>query len=332
MDTSFSTVSQQAQPKSVVVILLESFDELAAPNIKTQRNYLPHYRKISKIGEKASFFSPVFGGRTADAEFEVLTGLSMKFLPAGSSPYTMYIKKSMPSLVRAFSKNGYKTIAIHANTKNYWNREQVYRHLGFHNFYGKYDLDEVGSHHNPSVRLKSDRAIFEKSLSLLQSGPALQFHFLITLSTHGPYKDDPNKKGKLVPEISGYMNRMQALDSELGDYFQSLRALPNPPAVLLFSDHQPHFKQQLNNGRVDRSLYRVAAIAWNSARATLPPNGGGLYCLSSAALRAGNLSLSPFFNYIDNFCKNDSQFNEKGFQLLIFDRLFGNQYSENISK
>src|SRR5690606_1038841 len=84
--------------------------------------------------QTGEILTPTFGGGTSNVEFEVLTGFSNMFLPPGSVPYQQYIKNELPAMPRYLAENGYQTTAIHPYPKWFWNREEVYKHLGFEKF------------------------------------------------------------------------------------------------------------------------------------------------------------------------------------------------------
>ena len=77
---------------------------------------------------------PTFGGGTVRSEFEMLTGLSMGFFPVGEIPNNNVLKR-MPveSLAYILKDIGYTTSAVHNHTGNFYNRDLIYKNLGFEN-------------------------------------------------------------------------------------------------------------------------------------------------------------------------------------------------------
>ena len=86
---------------------------------------------------ETSAVSPVYGGTTPNAEFEVLTGIPVKSFQAGIIPYqhyVQYITEASRSLPRLLSGKGYAATAYHNFTRRFWLRDQVYPKLGFARF------------------------------------------------------------------------------------------------------------------------------------------------------------------------------------------------------
>ncbi|WP_283746391.1 sulfatase-like hydrolase/transferase, partial [Bacillus cereus] len=65
-----------------------------------------------------------------------LTSYSMSLLMPGSIPYQQAVpsQKEIPSIASELKKQGYYASAIHAFNRSFYNREDVYKTLGFDNF------------------------------------------------------------------------------------------------------------------------------------------------------------------------------------------------------
>ena len=55
---------------------------------------------------KGYVYTSVFGGATANSEFEFLTGNSMAYVPAGTVAYQMYVDEGDSSIVSILKYNG----------------------------------------------------------------------------------------------------------------------------------------------------------------------------------------------------------------------------------
>lgn len=72
--------------------------------------------------------SPVFGGYTANAEFEVLCGFPV--LDTGVK-FERRLTNDVPCLPRILRDIGFTTVASHPNIAVFWNRVNAYRRVGF---------------------------------------------------------------------------------------------------------------------------------------------------------------------------------------------------------
>ena len=76
------------QLPNIIAIMNESFTDFASVGgIQTSKQLLPFIDSLQENTVKGNLYVPVFGGGTANTEFEFLTGSTMQFLPTGSTPY-----------------------------------------------------------------------------------------------------------------------------------------------------------------------------------------------------------------------------------------------------
>ncbi|MDO8344582.1 MAG: LTA synthase family protein [Cellvibrio sp.] len=129
---------------------------------------------------------PVFGGSTANSEFEFLTGLSMHLLPPGTVPFVHYIQKPIPSIGWQLKQANYQTLGIHPNGGWFWNRDKVYPLLGFEEF-----LD-ISAFENAATNqlYVTDQAINQLIEQRINNAKQPQFIFAITMANHAPFADE----------------------------------------------------------------------------------------------------------------------------------------------
>ena len=83
----------------VIVIMNESFSDLRRNGgFTTDQPYLECYESLQENVIRGYTSVPVFGGLTANSEFEFITGFSNAFFPAGALAYQSYVKDSTPNL------------------------------------------------------------------------------------------------------------------------------------------------------------------------------------------------------------------------------------------
>ena len=120
---------------NVIFVMSEAFwDPTLLTNVTFSEDPVPTIHRLQKESSTGYLLSPQFGGGTSNVEFEVLTGNSMSFLPGGSIPYQQYISKPIPSLASYFADQGYKSMGIHSYEGWFWDRNKVYKELGFESF------------------------------------------------------------------------------------------------------------------------------------------------------------------------------------------------------
>lgn len=120
---------------NVIVVLSEAFwDPTILKDLSFDRDPIPFFHSLQQNYPGGWLLSPQFGGGTANVEFEVLTGLSTRFLPQGSIAYNQYITKGVDSMASILSRQGYTATAINPFHNWFFNSKNVYQNFGFSKF------------------------------------------------------------------------------------------------------------------------------------------------------------------------------------------------------
>lgn len=239
---------------NIIMIMNESFADLQdVGEFETNEDYLPflHSLEGKENTITGDLLVSTFGGGTATTEFEVLTGDTMAFLPYGSSPYQMYVKRALPGLVSGLSEQGYQTVSLHPYLATSWNRQQVYERLGFdtqlyEDAFGEDDTERLRSY-------VSDRSDYYKIFEVYRyknPGTPL-FMFNVTMQNHGGYiPDDSDNFTQTIhltgeyagkyPEVDEYLSLAKESDKALEELLAYFSEVDEPTAIIFFGDHQPN--------------------------------------------------------------------------------------------
>ena len=264
-------------PQNVIVIMEESWADLSVNGpFSTSCEVMPFYDSTDSVKGKA--YVSVFGGNTANSEYEFLTGNSVACLPGGVIAYQMYIKDQMPSLVSFLKNFGYKAVSYHPEDPENYNRNQVYSFLGFDESYWEDSFPD-----NEYVRgLVSDSSDFRHLIQLYENKDTDRlFVFNVTAQNHAGYETGMEKTVTLDSAVScasaeEYLSLVRLTDGaikELIDYFSSV---DEKTVILIFGDHQPSintdFYEAVRPTEVSSgydSKYITCYMLW--ANYTLPP-------------------------------------------------------------
>ncbi|WP_235941649.1 LTA synthase family protein [Paenibacillus puerhi] len=235
-----------AKQPNVIFIMNEAFwDPTLLPGVTFNQDPLPTVRRLQKENTSGYLLSPQFGGGTSNVEFEVLSGQSMSFLPAGSVPYQQYISKSLPSLASYFKEQGYTSTAIHSYEGWFWNRESVYRHMGFDQFISKDDFE------NPEYRgaFISDDEVSRRIINEVENNENPTFIYAVTMQNHGPYDDrrygeqDIKVKGMQTDAardtLATYAQGIRDADKSLQMLIDHFQRSDEPTMIVFYGDHLP---------------------------------------------------------------------------------------------
>ena len=177
-------------------------------------------------------------GNTADAEFVVNTSLHTL---GDAVVYEEYPVIGLPTLPKIMKSNGYHTIVFHGNVAWFWNREEVYKHIGFDEFVSLEDFkqDEIFG-----MGL-ADVSFFKQAVQKLKSSPKPFYAFLITISSHTPFViPEEHRKLNLPEEISDtivghYLQAIHYADEAFGVFLEELKrtGLYDNSVIVLYGDH-----------------------------------------------------------------------------------------------
>lgn len=83
-------------PENVIVVMNESFSDLSVlGDFNTSDDVLENFYNESGNIKRGYVYVSVYGGGTANSEFEFLTGNSVVSIPSGAVAYQMYVNKGV---------------------------------------------------------------------------------------------------------------------------------------------------------------------------------------------------------------------------------------------
>ncbi len=305
----------------IVVVMSESFfDVTRLPGVKYEKDPLPNLHRLQSEAASGSLYTPLFGGGTANTEFEVLTGDAMRWLPRGSVPYQQYVKRPVPALPRLFAERGYRTSAAHIFHRWFWDRETVYPLLGFERFVS---MESVSLEKNTLFYPGDDNltAVVKREIEAAEQP---LFLFAVSVEAHGPYEpsrypgpsvhiDGPLDDAARA-ELGTYTDAISHADHELGELLRFLQMRQRPALLVFFGDHLPSLPKTLNQTGVLEApealrdlapaqrafLYQVPVVLWSN-RQNQPRDLGGFSAnfLGPAILREAGIAGTPYTGFLD---------------------------------
>ena len=282
---SASETSDTVKP-NIIAIMNEAYSDLNVDgNLETSEDYMPFVHGLTEDTVKGDLYVSVFAGNTANTEFEFLTGCSMAFLPFRSIPYDTYIKDNFPSLTHNLISDGYTgNEAVHLLTKNAWNRDVVYPLLGFQDFIGVSDVDNVDVEYIRNF--VSDQTDFDVLISRYEESRKTSedpfYIFNVTIQNHGGYSasqgliDTPIKitsDAQKDEAAEQYINLIKKTDDAFENLVEYFQKVDEPTVIVMFGDHQPSlstsFYESLIGKKSDKftledtkNKYTVPYIIW----------------------------------------------------------------------
>lgn len=249
---------------TIIVAMCESFSDLhALGEFETSDDFMENWYARTDYLYRGNCYVSVYGGSTANTEFEFLTGNSLGFLPVGTVPYQSYDTKDMGNLAQCLKDQGYRLTALHPEAKENWNRDQVYADFGFEQFLG------IGDFENPEYLRgrMSDAADFRKLIEVYEENRGQpQFIFNITMQNHGGYDAAAMEGYELIglkkewekySDVSTYLTLVQKTDQAIEELISYFETVDEPVILCIFGDHQPSVSKKWREavlGKKEKSL------------------------------------------------------------------------------
>ena len=303
-----STSDSEEKPH-IIAIMIEAFSDLSVlGNVETNEVPLPFLKEIAGESIHGYAQASILGGLTSTSEWEFLTGNSMAFLPAGSTPYQQYLDSVSNSVVRALKNAGYHCIGMHPYYAGNWNRNAAYPMLGFDEIYFEEDLEWDERVRN----YVSDRAFVHQIINLFENRNYEEplFFFGVTMQNHGGYniedfESDIHLEGlsKDYHEVEQYLSLTRLTDAALRELVDYFRNCDEKVQIIFFGDHQPLFSDDFyEEVGLENSWqkYLVPYVIWNNydSQAKEVPLSSMNY-LAAQMLESAGVEMPPYFDYLE---------------------------------
>lgn len=321
------------QYPNILFLQLESFiDPMTIKSIELSEDPCPNFRKLMSEYSSGQLLVPACGAGTANVEFEVLTGLSVKFFGPGEYPYKAILKEETgESLAYDLDSLGYKSHAIHNHRAVFYNRNTVFSNIGFDTFTSVEYMKNVAK--TPKNWAK-DKALTECIEDALDSSEGRDMIYTISVQGHGKY---PSEQVILDPKIQVlsapseelkwkyeyYVNQIYEMDQFIGDLIDKLSKRDEPIMLAMYGDHIPAIdmtEDDLESG----NLYATQYLIWNNFG--LPKDDENLhtYQLTSHMMDMVDLQVGTIFTYQQNHKNSETYLDD--LKALGYDMLYGKRY------
>jgi phosphoglycerol transferase MdoB-like AlkP superfamily enzyme len=237
-----SSPVKEFTPRNVHLVLLESFwDPNRLKKAGFNQNPLTaEFRKLWKSTDYSMAMPPVFGGYTANSEFEVLCGFPVT---KDNVKFERQLLNSVPCLPHILADKGYRTIASHPNVPVFWNRVNAYHYIGFQTYWSINDFIQDDMNREFMSDQTLYRQVIEKiAPSLEKKEPILDY--IVTYFGHWNYplsasRPDKIKSRSKIEEVPKYANSAYYKSRELMGFIDEMRKRDPDSIIVVFGDHLP---------------------------------------------------------------------------------------------
>lgn len=308
--------------RHVHLVVMESFiDPTLFKGVQYSRDPR-HPDYVARFGKNPGYsLSPVFGGGTAQAEFEVLCGVPA-FHALSSIEFNAFTGAAAYCLPGILRQTGYRTLASNAYKPNFFNAVKAYAGIGFAETYFPIEYARQRDSYlsvadvPPREEYLFDGELFAQNLAFV--GKALQdypgqpiLNYVLSMYGHFPHAMDAARRppvlsmkashndGQLLLAANQHYYRTEAIAA----YVKRLIELDPNSLIVLISDHLPPLEDGTGSYKKLGYLNNIAdSTAYN--RILVLENG--------KPVRYRNLHHydvpSIVFNYLSGgwYCKNQA--------------------------
>ena len=258
---------QENDNPNIIVIVNESFCDFYNLFKDGYANPIEYFNNLSKSENVISgtVFSSVYGGQTANVEYEFLTQNSLRSLPVGSYVFQQYIKKPVnSSIVTHLKSQGYTTAAIHSWNSDAYSRKKIYKFFNFDSMKFREDINDLEPNFNNDF--SSDRSTYRELLRQINNKNENEklFEYVLTVQNHiafsNPDPNQPTYNDNLEKNV--YMQLIHESEQALKEVIDELEKKDEKYILLFFGDHQPNLDESDSDETKNIEFYEVPFIIW----------------------------------------------------------------------
>ncbi len=248
LDLEDETVEAEKKPNIILIQMESFFDPALIRGVELAENPIPNFTRLRDTCASGYLRMPTLGAGTVNAEFEVLTGMSLDFFGISEYPYDSLLRENTCESAAFYLKAlGYGTHAIHNYTGSFYSRNEVYPNLGFDDFTS---VEYMNGIQTTEKGWPKDKVLTKYILEALEKTDTLDFVFTVTVQCHGKYPEDSDVddirfkgnevfEGDASEQFLYFAKQLQGTDEFLGDLIAALEDWPEETMVIAYGDHLP---------------------------------------------------------------------------------------------
>ena len=336
------TVAEDAP--NVIYLQLESFfDVNYLTNVSFSENPIPYFTQLKSEAISGFLTVPSIGAGTVNTEFEILTGMSLSFFGAGEYPYkTVLMSDTCETAAYNLKELGYTSHAIHNYEGTFYDRNLVYRNLGFDTFTSLEYMENVV--YNDSGSWPKDEMLIEYIMTALSSTNTKDFVMAVSVQGHGKYPPmslpegyeypieasfiDGRLEGGLsdIAALSYYVSQLNEMDNFIRLLVDAINQFPEDVMLVMYGDHLPSLSissSDLKNENVFQTEY-VIVTNYGAEKEYENPGDLFAYQLGAVAMDVAGLHKGVLTRFHQKLRISDNYLDQ--LRKLEYDMLYGNRY------
>lgn len=250
-------LTKHGRKKNIHLIVMES---LLDPSLFSKARFSAnpiHPKYSALIGNSGGFsISPIFGGKTSQAEFEVLCGVPA-FQELAGVEFNSFSGSPARCLPDTLRQTGYRTTASNGYNPSFFNAVNAYKGIGFTEQFFPREFSSnsetyLSTGDTTGEIYMFDSVLFSQNLQFVSDH--LQHHpgqpllnYVLTMYGHSPHVLNKKKRPQLIklisdlhePQLERVANQFFYRSEAIADYLEGLLAIDHDSLIIIVSDHLP---------------------------------------------------------------------------------------------
>ncbi|MDF2654346.1 MAG: synthase family protein [Bacillota bacterium] len=327
------STGESGRKPNIIMLQLESFfDPTLMESLSFSQDPVPNFRKLKENYSSGFLTVPSIGAGTANTEFEVLSGMRVRFFGPGEYPYKSVLKdKTCESIAYDLKRLGYGTHAIHNHRGAFYGRNKVFPNMGFDTFTS---LEYMNNVTKTPKNWAKDRVLTDEILAALESTKSEDLVYTISVQGHGQYPDMRLIQNPKVT-MSGiqvesdayafeyYVQQIHEMDEFIGNLTEALKNFDEDTVLVMYGDHLPSLNIQ-DSDLVNKTVYQTQYVIWDNFGLKKEDKNLYAYQLSAEVLNRIDIHEGVLTKYHQQH-REDSMY-LSNLKALQYDMLYGKEY------
>ena len=331
-DDTQPAAGEHSKP-NIIYLQLESFiDPYMVKGFDYSEDPVPNFRKLMKEYSSGYITVPAVGAGTANVEFEAITGISARFFGPGEYPHkSILTEQTCESAAYDMKQLGYNSHAIHNHRGAFYNRNTVFKNLGFDTFTCLEYMNNVAK--TPKNWAK-DNVLTENIIDALKSSKGPDYIYTISVQGHGKYPaeqviEDPTIEVTKSPSeeqkwsYEYFANQMYEMDQFIKDLTDTLAKYDEDIVLVMYGDHLPALNMTAEMMESE-DLYKTQYVIWDNFGLKKKDKDTTTYKIHAQILKKLGMCSGMLTRYHQNYSKDKNY--TRNFRALCYDMLYGEKY------
>lgn len=334
-EMSTQTDTGKFDTPNIIFVQLESFfDPYEVEFLELDSDPIPNFRALASEYSSGYFKVPSIGAGTANTEFEVISGMNMRFFGPGEYPHKTVLKEGpAESAAIALANLGYGTHALHNNGGNFYSRANVFNNLGFDSYTSKEFMNVLQVN---AMGWAKDNILTEHIMNAMDTTEEQDFVMTIAVEGHGSYPEDYIMENPIVTVTNledepgkknsweYFVNLCYEMDKWVAELIDAVESRNEPTVIIFYGDHLPTLDLKSEDVK-SRYLYNTTYVIWDNLGLEEKNQNIASYQIMAEVLDQLEIKAGTVFNYHQERKGTTNYLSD--LEMIQYDLLYGNQYA-----